>query len=163
VTTVEIIGVYLVDAPESCHLVELVLRENGVPVDVGQFTQPVADRPADEWQVPYGEKLLDPDGVTVTWDLWDGPGDHDLWNGDVRMAFFVSCFGWLDTPRDRCRSRAAHHVVADLAWESQVRGALDPGGRDSAESLGRSLWARNSSWRSMEVTASWVTDRKSVV
>jgi hypothetical protein len=95
--SVEVVGVYPVDAPEPCHLVELVVRGSDGRFDVGSFTQPDEHRPKSDWQVPYAEKLLDSSGEDVAWDFWDGLGHDRLWEGDVRLVFFFHHLD-LDSP-----------------------------------------------------------------
>lgn len=85
---------YPVHAREPCHLIELLVRSCEGRFDLAPLTQRDQRRPRAEWQVPYAEKMLDPSGERVAWALWDGPGDEDLWRGDVRLAFF---FHYLDT------------------------------------------------------------------
>ena len=86
VPTVEVVGVYPVVAAEPCHLVELIVRENDEPFDVGAITQADPARPRSEWQVPYEEKLLKSGGDGVLHDPWRGPGQPSLWTGSVRLA-----------------------------------------------------------------------------
>ena len=92
-TEVEAIGVSPVDADEPCHLVELAIRGSEGRFDLADFTQADPGKPREDWQVPYAEKLVDPSGDWVEWDLWDGPGDEALWRGTFRLAFF---FHYLD-------------------------------------------------------------------
>jgi hypothetical protein len=97
VPSVEVVGVYAVDAPESCHLIEVIVRDSDGRFDLGGFTQRDDLLPRSDWQVAYAEKLLDPLGEAVVWDLWDGPGDDLLWRGVVRLAFFFHHLD-LDAP-----------------------------------------------------------------
>ena len=92
---VQVVGVYPVDAPEPCHLVELRVSGSEGRFDVSQFTQE-DDRPRIDWQVAYAEKLLDASGDSIEWALWNGPGDEVPWSGDLRLAFF---FHYLDFAR----------------------------------------------------------------
>ena len=94
-TTVEVIGVYDVEAPEPCHLVEVLLTGCEGRFDVGDFIQP-DNGPRSGWQAAYAEKLLSSGGDALTWDLWDGPGGEDMWRGDVRLVFFLH---YLDSAR----------------------------------------------------------------
>ena len=94
--TVEIVGVHPVPAADPCHLVELIVRGSDGPFDLSLFTQPVEGRPPSDWQAPYAEKILDPDGEAVIVDLWEGTGDEGHWTGEVRLAFF---FHYLDPHR----------------------------------------------------------------
>jgi hypothetical protein len=96
VPTVEVVGVYPVVAAEPCHLVELIVRENDEPFDVGAITQADPACPRSEWQVPYEEKLLKSSGDGVLHDPWRGPGEPSSWKGSVRLAFFLH---YLDLDR----------------------------------------------------------------
>lgn len=57
--------------------------------DVGAITQADAAQPPTNWQVPYAEKLLTPDGDEVLIDLWHAEGNQEMWVGDVRLVFFM--------------------------------------------------------------------------
>jgi hypothetical protein len=46
-------------------------------------------QPSSNWQVPYAEKLLTPDGTDVLVDLWTSEGEPGIWAGEVRLAFFM--------------------------------------------------------------------------
>ncbi len=86
---VKIIGVYAVEAPEPCHLVELQISDYIGHLDLAKFTQ---ERGYDEssWQVPWDERVLNAEGTR------DLPGRFPQKievNGEVRLAFF---FHYLD-------------------------------------------------------------------
>ena len=86
-----IVGVYAVDAPEPCHIIECWVRGATGEFDIGKITQEIPGQPEDNWQVPWDEYLLNYDGT-------DGelsPSPESL-NGDVRVAFF---FHYLDLGR----------------------------------------------------------------
>jgi len=53
-----IVGVHPIEAPEPCHLCELVVEGEVHEFDFGEFTQALAGRDRSYWQVPYDEKLL---------------------------------------------------------------------------------------------------------
>ena len=59
---VEILGVHPVRAPEPCHLVELQVRELDAPFEIGSITQAAPGQPRENWQVPWDEHFLNPDG-----------------------------------------------------------------------------------------------------
>jgi hypothetical protein len=60
---VEIVGVYLVpEAPEPCHLVELIVTE-AHEFNMGEFTQETPGQPRANWQVPWDERFLTPEGT----------------------------------------------------------------------------------------------------
>jgi hypothetical protein len=89
---VEPIGVYPVDSPESCHLIEMWLRGDG-EVDFGGFTQEVPGQDRSSWQVAYDEWLLNEEGTAGQLAPFPGPV---RWDGDLRVAFF---FHYLDGTR----------------------------------------------------------------
>src|SRR5437660_3320520 len=64
VTPVEVVGVHPIDAPEPCHLVELIWRSSA-PLDFSAITQEDPNVRPDGWQVPWDERVLsqDSDGV----------------------------------------------------------------------------------------------------
>ncbi|MCH8152527.1 MAG: hypothetical protein IH830_09175 [Planctomycetes bacterium] len=93
ISQIDIVGVYPVDGPEPCHLIELIIRGcNGV-VDIGRFTQEDPGKPQDNWQVPYMEHILNSDGTVILADDFCLSKKPELWNEDVRLAFF---FHYLD-------------------------------------------------------------------
>jgi hypothetical protein len=56
---IEIVGVYPVEAPEPCHLVEVRFDEPPDNLDWGKVTQEVDGQPQSNWQVPWDEQPLD--------------------------------------------------------------------------------------------------------
>lgn len=94
--TIEVLGVYPVEADEPCHLIEIRVVGSRERIDLGSFTQVVDGQPRDNWQVPYDEKLLNKDGTKVLVEVGDGIEDEQLWKGDVRAAFFLH---YLDVGR----------------------------------------------------------------
>lgn len=50
------------DADEPCHLVEASIDGYVGELDVGEFTQDVPGQPRENWQVPWDERVLDPEG-----------------------------------------------------------------------------------------------------
>ena len=54
----KIVGVHAIDAPEPCHLVELVVPRSVEPFDFGMVSQQLPDQPRANWQVPWNERLL---------------------------------------------------------------------------------------------------------
>lgn len=87
-TKVEIVGEYPIDAPEPCHLIEIIVRGSKAPFDIGGFTQPVPGQPESNWQVPWDECVLDSTGETIVADYEGIDENPALLVGDVRMAFF---------------------------------------------------------------------------
>lgn len=94
---ITIIGVHPVGkAPEPCHLIELVVEGTGELV-VGSITQPQPELSRENWQAPYDEYRLAPDGRSGE-PLGFAPVDV---HGQLRMAFFfhfLSLTGPLWTP-----------------------------------------------------------------
>ncbi len=68
----------------SVVLVELLVRDRGERFEVGQFTQPQEGVPKANWQVPWAEAYLTPDGEALAVPRWDEPPQ----TGDLRIAFF---------------------------------------------------------------------------
>jgi hypothetical protein len=82
---VEIIGVYPVeDAPEPCHLVELWVAGAG-HCDLDRVMQETPGQPRSNWQAPYDEHILSPDGRSGH--VPDAAGPFEV-AGEVRLAFF---------------------------------------------------------------------------
>lgn len=90
---VEVLGVHAVDAPDPCHLIEVVIRNCSDRVDLAEITQDGSPLPRSEWQAPYDEHLV-VQGELVS--LWQ-PVAADVWHGDVRLAFFLH-YVELDRP-----------------------------------------------------------------
>jgi hypothetical protein len=81
---VMVIGVHPVaEAPEPCHLIELVVEGEGA-FAVESIIQPDPTMPAANWQVPYDEYRLAPDGYSGE-PLNFAPVDL---HGQVRLAFY---------------------------------------------------------------------------
>src|SRR5262249_11970226 len=57
----EVVGVHPVDAPEPCHVVEIVLRNRDERFDFGTITQEVPGLSSREWQTPWDERVLSED------------------------------------------------------------------------------------------------------
>jgi hypothetical protein len=89
---VEPIGVYPVEAPEPCHLIEVWLRGGG-EIKLGGFTQDLPGKDQSNWQVAYDEWLLSADGTTGELASFPGAIRSD---GDQRVAFF---FHYLDVSK----------------------------------------------------------------
>ena len=93
-TGVEVIGLYPVEAPEPCHLVEVIVR--GDAFDTGLITQEDPRVPEENWQVAWDAKLLDPSGETVVAEAWSLPEPDVIPAGETRVAFI---FHHLDVSR----------------------------------------------------------------
>lgn len=87
--TIEVLGLYPVEAAQPCFLLEVLVSGSDGPFDLGEITQADGSTPSTDWQVPYAEKLLAPEGDAVLLDLWDGDGNPEMWVGDIRLAFFM--------------------------------------------------------------------------
>lgn len=57
--SLNIIGIYPVDAPEPCHLIEVQIAPSNQEYDWGSVTQEVKGQPKSNWQVPWDEQELD--------------------------------------------------------------------------------------------------------
>jgi len=90
---VEPIGIYPIEAPEPCHLIELWLRDVNGEVNFSAFIQATPGQPSENWQAAYDEWLLSDDGTTG--ELAPVPGPVSA-AGDLRVAFF---FHYLDESR----------------------------------------------------------------
>jgi hypothetical protein len=112
-TTVEIIGVYPVDAEEPVHIIEILVKNSKDIFDLSEFTQDIHAQPKEGWQVPWDEKLLDIDGRKVVADDLLLSKKHQLWIGDIRIIFFfhyldfskalITPFGPVNLPEERPR------------------------------------------------------------
>jgi hypothetical protein len=87
---VEIIGVYPVEAPEPCHLIEAWFRNIAGELDFGDMMQELPDHPKSNWQVLWDEHILNATGSGG--DLAPFPNPINS-VGDIRVAFF---FHYLD-------------------------------------------------------------------
>jgi hypothetical protein len=86
----EILGVYPVDgAEEPCHLLEWKISGHHGPFDVASLRQPNPGQPEANWQAPYDEHLLSPDGRAA--ESVFGPFEVA---GKARFCFF---FHYLNT------------------------------------------------------------------
>jgi hypothetical protein len=69
----------------SIVLVEAIVRNRDDRFDIGQFTQPQDGVPQQNWQVPWAEAYLTPDGQALAVDRWSDPPA----SGNLRVAFFM--------------------------------------------------------------------------
>ncbi len=56
---VKVVGIYPIEAPEPCHLIEVILPKSFEEVDFGEFTQETPGEPKENWQVAYDEQVLE--------------------------------------------------------------------------------------------------------
>jgi hypothetical protein len=91
---IEIVGVYPLEAPEPCHLVEVLIRDHADPLDVGTFTQELPGEPRSNWQVPWDERALSADGTSDLAGRFPRRIESD--GAPLRLAFF---FHYLDIDR----------------------------------------------------------------
>jgi hypothetical protein len=85
------IGIYPVaEAPEPCHLVEILIEDFQGEINLIEFTQEVDDLPKNNWQSPWIEFLLSNDGLSGQVSPY--PSQLKI-NGSQRLAFF---FHYLD-------------------------------------------------------------------
>lgn len=90
---IEVIGVYPIEAPEPCHLVELMIRDGEGELDMCGITQEFEGQPQNNWQVPWDEAWLDSDGETL---VNEEESDKQPSEANLRVAFF---FHYLDLSR----------------------------------------------------------------
>jgi hypothetical protein len=91
-----IIGVYRVAGREPVHLIEAEIKNCQGVLDMTAITQEIPSQPRSNWQVPYMEHLLNPQGTEILADDLQASLRPELWKGDIRLAFF---FFFLDTAR----------------------------------------------------------------
>ncbi|NNF98118.1 MAG: hypothetical protein HKM93_01970 [Desulfobacteraceae bacterium] len=88
-TRLEVLGVHKIKSREPCHLIEILIHDNRNPVDLGEFTQLLEGKPESSWQAPYDDMFLDQEGKNVVGSVMvQGMSRPELWEGDVRIAFF---------------------------------------------------------------------------
>jgi hypothetical protein len=86
----EVKGVYPVDGPEPCHLVEVEISDHVGRVNVRGFTQEWPGKPPSSWQVAWDERVLNGDG---TEDVAGRFPREVVANGAaLRLAFFFHYF-----------------------------------------------------------------------
>ncbi len=61
----EVLGIYPVQAPEPCHLIEMLLTGWDVRTFVNGVTQPDPSTAQDNWQVPWDERVLSSEDGTA--------------------------------------------------------------------------------------------------
>jgi len=75
-----VVGVHPIpEAAEPCHLIELLI-DGSESLDIGSITQEVPGQDRADWQVPYDERVLTPEGQ-------EGP-PLPPGNRGSRVAFF---------------------------------------------------------------------------
>lgn len=88
--TAEIHGVYPIDAPQPCYIVELTIHDCRCELKFSQVLFD-ADVPPHgiRTQVPFEEQFLSADGGTILGNCrygWNNPG---VWQGECRLAFLM--------------------------------------------------------------------------
>jgi hypothetical protein len=53
-----VVGVYPVDAPEPCHMIEIQVDPSGESIDFGKITQEDPAQPQSNWQVAWHEQRV---------------------------------------------------------------------------------------------------------
>jgi hypothetical protein len=91
---IDVLGIYPVEAPEPCHIIELMIRGHVGVLDVGAFTQERPGQPRSNWQVPWDERVLSTDGTKDL--LGQFPVRIASDGTALRLAFF---FHYLDFDR----------------------------------------------------------------
>lgn len=101
-TTIEIHGIYAIDAPYPCHIVELSIRDcTEECMQLKGITYPVTVEGRRTEQAPFCEHYLSLDGNEILGNSgygWDHP---EIWSGDLRVAFlmhFLEPDGKINTP-----------------------------------------------------------------
>jgi len=90
---IEIVGVHPVDAPEPCHLIEMIASDTDIESLMGEITQEVPGEQRDNWQAAYDEHYLDASGSAVLDPEYAGQAPAGR---EARVAFF---FHYLDVER----------------------------------------------------------------
>ena len=90
---VEIVGVHKVKAPQSCHLIEIIIWNLNGKIDMFGFTQEIPGKPESSRQVPYEDMFLNNDGTKIIGDVMLDEHEDRFQTGNVRIAFF---FHYLD-------------------------------------------------------------------
>lgn len=91
---IDVLGIYSVEAPEPCHLIELLIRGHVGLVNVGAFAQERPGQPRNNWQVPWDERVLDSEGCKDV--LGQFPSETRSDGKPLRLIFF---FHYLDFDR----------------------------------------------------------------
>ena len=87
--TVEIIGVYPVQAEERCHALELWVKGVVQPFSFGDFKQEDPAEPEWKWQCAWMEHVLNVRGDKVLADERQISSQPELFRGDMRVLFFM--------------------------------------------------------------------------
>ena len=89
-TKVTINGIYDVNAPEPCHIVDLTIHDATTVCErlKGIVYNVVVDHRATE-QAPFGEHYLSVNDGSILGDYRYGWEHLEIWNGDVRVAFLM--------------------------------------------------------------------------
>ena len=87
--TVEIIGVYPVQAEEPCHAIELWVRGVTRPFSFGDFKQKALGKPKTMWQCAWLEHILSADGSKILAREAEASSKRELFQGDLRVMFFI--------------------------------------------------------------------------
>lgn len=95
-TTIDVIGVYHVEADVPVHLIEILAKNSNGIFDLAEITQEIPDQSRRNWQAPWDEKILDHAGEKIIADYFSAREKPELWIGNIRMAFF---FHYLDFSR----------------------------------------------------------------
>jgi hypothetical protein len=91
---VEVVGVYEVPGAADAHLVVVSTGVAPPELDIGAFTQEQPGEPRENWQAPWLERYLDPDGARVLTEAFDPPPEGLT---STRVVFFMH-FLDLDRP-----------------------------------------------------------------
>lgn len=112
---IEVEGVYAVEAPCPCHLVEVVIRDYTGPIKLSEFTQEAPGQPRMMWQVPWDERVLNADGTEDV--LGRFPRNIVADGNSVRIAFF---FHLLDNARPLMTPAGNVTLPAATSWPQRL-------------------------------------------
>ena len=87
-TTINVVGVYKIEADQPVHLIEILVKNSEGIFDLSEITQEIPNQPKLNWQVPWDEKILDSAGEKVIADCFTANEKPELWVGNIRMLFF---------------------------------------------------------------------------
>lgn len=83
---ISLIGVYSVNGEPNVALLELVVHAKHTEFDIGEITQAQNGIDPLEWQSPWDEKYLNPQGTAIIGDELEAPKEV---SETTRIAFFM--------------------------------------------------------------------------
>ena len=85
-SSIQLIGHYYVNDNPDVSLIELIIDRKADEIDLLEFTQEIDNEPRSNWQAPFDEKYLDPDGNTIIGDDLVLPTHL---SSNTRMTFYM--------------------------------------------------------------------------